>query len=83
MILTTQECFPYFFVSTARDILRFEQNLSLIRRRLLPASKTVQVIPNMHFHTVLINISNQHYYITKPILLGQFRYILRRNADQN
>lgn len=54
-------------VATASGLLRFEPNIALVQRRLLPANKSTEIMLNIPFQIVLINFSIHRLDVSKCV----------------
>lgn len=57
-------------VCKPKDVLRFELNLSLLQRRLMPVSGITKVLTNVPFQVLSTHVCKQPRHISKHILFG-------------
>lgn len=74
---------PVAAVFNARDLLRFETNMALVLRQLLPASGFMEVMPSRPFCMLQTNVSSQHFHVTKHMIVGQLCYNVIIIVDLN
>lgn len=68
---------------TAREIIRFELDMALVQRQLLPANGVMKVALNRPVRILLTEVCNQHSLLPTQMVMGQRCYKLRATLDLN